>query len=52
MSAAEVDLESGKATVYLSPGAQLSQSMVVEAVERTMILRPVRWLLAHLEKKR
>jgi hypothetical protein len=51
VGAAEVDLKSGKATVYFSPGALVSQNMVVEAVERTMILRPMRWLLALLGKK-
>ncbi len=51
MQGAEVDLQSGKATVHVSPGALLSQNAMLAAVERTIILRPVRWLLAGLGKK-
>jgi len=51
VSEVRVDLERESATVSVARGACVSQDRLVSAVERTIVLRPVRRLLARLRSR-
>ncbi len=52
VEAASVDLDSGRATLRLSPGAVVDQEHLRRALERAVVAMPVRRLIERIARRR